>query len=364
MGKQQEWKEEELTSFLAILSDPTISVSAYQVAALNLKKLLPEIPTPIKNLIIIPDGTLANLPFAALPLDDFSSESFREVPFLMQKYRISYASSATLWCQQQQTRPNRASQFWAGFAPNYETKNVAKRDTTQNHLLATLVRSGSLHLPGALTEIKTLTQQTGGDAYLQEQATQSLFREVADNYQVLHLAMHNLLDTENPLNSRLLFAKQDSLSFLTLGELYELKTNADLVVLSACQTGNTTNFPGRGSLSLSHAFMASGCPSTLMTFWKVPDKESASLMLDFYRSLEKGQHKPAALQTAQLNYLENIEFDPQAHPYFWAGYSIAGNTKPLKSGFNTYWLLLLGIVTLLIGVFLFLRVRPRHVHLS
>jgi CHAT domain-containing protein len=144
--------------------------------------------------------------------------------------------------------------------------------------------------------------------------------------------MHTIMNDSLPMFSKLVFASTPDSSndgFLNTQEIYNMKLNARLVVLSACNTGSGKMRTGEGVMSMARAFLYAGCPSIVMTLWEVEDKSSATLVLDFYRYLFKGYSKPEALRLAKLEYLTNA--DPfKSHPYFWMGYIVIGDPSPIK----------------------------------
>ncbi len=225
--------------------------------------------------------------------------------------------------------------------------------------MAILVRDGFFELPGAKSEVTRISELTNGKTFVGNEATKANFKRFSGDYKILHLAMHTLLENQNPLFSKLIFSEtpNDSISpYLTISELYNLQTNADLAVLSACNTGYGKVLPGEGVLSLSQAFTASGCPATLMSLWKVPDVETAELMLDFYKNLSDGNSKSEALAKSKRNYLANLENDRLAHPYFWAGFVVSGNDLPIEKESKNWWIWGIGFVVGL-GGFLVWRNR-------
>lgn len=110
--------------------------------------------------------------------------------------------------------------------------------------------------------------------------------------------------------------------------IYHAHLDADLVLLSACQTGLGKIAPGEGTLSLSRAFQAAGCPATVMSLWKVGDKATGALMGLFLANIRAGQDKDEALTNAKRTWLEQNAFD--AFPYHWAGFVLTGNAEPVQ----------------------------------
>ena len=165
--------------------------------------------------------------------------------------------------------------------------------------------------------------------------------------------MHALVDDEDPMNSKLVFTQvRDSLhdSYLHAFEIYNRTIHAELAVLSACNTGYGTLRSGEGLMSLARAFAYAGCPSVIMSHWRVDDRSSSQIMGNFYQYLAKGKDKDEALRLAKLAYLK--EASPvYRHPFYWNGFVVMGDVTPLSSeekGVH-YWALgVLGILLLVL----------------
>jgi CHAT domain-containing protein len=149
-------------------------------------------------------------------------------------------------------------------------------------------------------------------------------------YRILHFATHGLLNSERPELSGLVFSLLDREGkpqdgFLRLHEIYNLQLNADLVVLSACETGLGKEIKGEGLIGLTRGFMYSGAPRVVASLWNVDDLATAELMKLFYqRMLKDGQPAGAALRAAQLEMSGQKRW---ASPYYWAGFVLLGDWK-------------------------------------
>jgi CHAT domain-containing protein len=152
--------------------------------------------------------------------------------------------------------------------------------------------------------------------------------------------MHALIDDNNPMNSRLAFARDatDSLEdgYLNAYELYNMELSADLAVLSACETGFGSLKKGEGIMSLARAFAYAGCPSLVMSHWKVDDRSSSQLMNAFYGYLSQGLSKNEALRQAKLTFLKDAD-EQTAHPFYWGSFAVVGNIDPILEESNWRW---------------------------
>ena len=151
------------------------------------------------------------------------------------------------------------------------------------------------------------------------QATEHNFKSKAPNYDILHLAIHGQAD-DSLFNTKLIF--KNNLDTIEDGllydfELYDLKLKANLVVLSACETGLGKQFKGEGIYSIARGFAYAGCPSIIMSYWKANDRATAQVMNHFYKELTNGKTINRSLRNAKLAYLDQAD-EFSAHPASWA----------------------------------------------
>jgi len=298
-----------------------------------------------KELTIIPHDKLSYIPFDALlsQMPDTVSMNFRNLKYLVRDYSINYSYSATL-LYDFSDKAKSSSEGLIAFSPFYDP------NYTYN-VLETSVRRKLNPLPGAKDEVKSISQYFKTSSFFDQFAQEYSFKEKATDFDILHLAMHTIINDSLPMFSKLVFSKPDEKfkedGFLNTYEIYNMKLNARLAVLSACETGTGMLQKGEGVMSMARAFIYAGCPSIVMTLWKVEDKSGVKIMDDFYKYISKGKKKDVALRMAKLNHLETS--DPlTAHPHYWLGYVNIGNPEPLKSSSSRY--LFIGII--LIGILL------------
>lgn len=159
-----------------------------------------------------------------------------------------------------------------------------------------------------------------------EQAQEQTFKREAGQYRYLHLATHGFTNDAAPLMSSLVLAEPSQGSgedgFLTARELSELDLTAEMVVLSACNTGRGERKEGEGIIGLTWALFVAGCPTSVVSQWGVNDESTAQLMTTFYRHLKQGQRKAEALRNAVLQ----LRAQPKTmHPFYWAPFILIGN---------------------------------------
>jgi hypothetical protein len=299
------------------------------------KKLFPlEIP-PQSELIVIPDDVLGYLSFDALvtAYPQSGQIDFRKIQYLIQSHPISYGYSATLLFRENNTQIRKKNLL--AMAPVYSTEiNMSGIDDTLMRDLNKLLTP----LNYALQEVENISENFNGRLMTNQDATESNFKAAASDYNILHFAMHTLFDDENPFASKLVFSLEgDTIDdgFLNTYEIYNLDLNAELAVLSACQTGVGKLNKGEGIMSLARGFFYAGVPGIVMTLWAIEDISSAEIVTSFYGYLKSGSKKDHALRNAKLDYLQKAN-QLQAHPYFWAAYVQIGNSDPLSPGINKY----------------------------
>ncbi len=279
-------------------------------------------PKEINSLKIIPDDQLNFIPFDLLlmkmaPMEkvDFHSN---QLDYVLESYEISYDYSAILMLKNQtQERQNYKNDFIA-FAPSF------KKAVPQNKS-RTCQAEALYDLPCSGKEVREINDIMKGDIHINQNALKSVFEKNASNYRVIHMATHACVDEANPLFNKI-FLKDD---YLSNADLYNTKLNAELVVLSACNTGSGKLVRGEGVLSLARGFIQAGCLSSVVTQWSVDDCTTSDIMIDFYKQLRQGLPKSKALQQAKLNHLTNAK-RIESHPYYWAAFVQFGDTNNLK----------------------------------
>ena len=305
------------------------------------------------EIVVIPDGKWSMVPFDILEGTDGQ--------MLLENHTIRYNNSL-------KNRnlsvgvSKKARKGLAAFAPEYAELRVTAEDTAGHAVFAELVRSGEYQLPGALKEATEISSIMNGTVYTKGMASKSEFQAVAPNYSVLHLSMHAILEPGDPAYSRLVFTPtsdgEDNYLFAT--ELSKLDLNAELAVLSACNTGTGKSIKGEGIMSLARSFQYAGVPGTVHSLWKVPDASTSEIMVSFYEGLNSGLDVAEALRLAKKQYVENCRTPELAHPYYWAGFVAHGKTDPVlmndEGGIGRY--LVLALVAIAV-VFTFASRRKR-----
>lgn len=323
----------------------------------------------VEHLIIVADAELGHLPFEVFltSLDSTSEQKldYRALPYLLKKYSISYDYSATLWKENQKKPALNNNHQILGFAPSYPKKITEGLFSARPSHIEKM-RKQLIPLPAAEEELNVLSELFDGKFTRSLEANEAFFKKNSASYGVIHLAMHGIVDRRMPILSSLAFAEnQDSLedNFLEAYEIAQLKFNADLVVLSACETGYGQFQEGEGVLSLARSFMYAGVPSLVVSLWQVNDGSTALIMEGFYKKIAQGISKDKALQEAKLDYLE-MTTGGAGHPAFWSPFIQLGDSRAIelevkKNKQFGLWIAL-GVV-LLLGILLLKRRKENTV---
>ncbi|MBC2846540.1 CHAT domain-containing protein [Winogradskyella flava] len=277
-----------------------------------------------KTLTIVPDYYLQNIPFESLTTSD------KELSYLIYTYEINYSYSLTFLSENRKIERNNANNIVA----------IAPLEFPE----------GLTSLPNSKEELRFIDQTFDAKILLKENASKANFFKETNNYNVLHIASHaNANDSISPW-----IALYDQK--VTLEDIYKLKTSAELVVLSACNTSLGELHHGEGVMSLSRGFFNSGSHSVMPTLWEVNDKATLKLVNSFYTNLSQNQDKSLALHNAKLEYLKTNSLS-NASPYYWASFILIGDTGTIemKHNFPVLCYYLLGLLCLILVFFLFRR---------
>lgn len=302
------------------------------------------------HLLIVPEGLLSYLPFETLIRQvpsEIPNNYYRDLSYLLYDYAVSYSYSSTLFQQVYAETQAKGKKKLAAFAPEY-TMNTAFQLSDDDHIITRQKYRKNLYpIPGVLEEIDEISKIVASDIYTGKEASETVFRRVAGKYDLLHLAMHTVVDNNNPMFSKLIFTDTtDSINdgLLNTFEIFGLRLRARMVVLSACSTGEGDYSNGEGVMSLARGFVYAGSPSLIMTMWEIEDKTSIFLMKEFYQNLFSGYNKAKALQEAKIQFIKQAKPE-NTHPFFWSSYAVLGNTHPIA--WKPAAIIILGIVALI-----------------
>jgi len=251
-----------------------------------------------QSLIIVPQAELHYVPFAAL-LGASGDDAF-----LVERYRVSYAPSASVWLRLRERAPATGSMVLA-LAPRVDA------------------------LPASRAEVEAIGRIYGArtEMLIGSQASERALRAAAPRASIVHFATYGVLNKDNPLFSFVELAPENGMGGrLEVHDVFGLQLNARLVVLSACQTalgaGALEDVPaGDDWVGLVQAFHSAGAANVIAGLWPVDDHATAELMGNFYAELSRGHPEAEALALAQRKMIRN---SATAHPFYWAAFTMSG----------------------------------------
>jgi CHAT domain-containing protein len=271
----------------------------------------------VGTVCIVPDSFLWNVSFQALMTP---SEHF-----LVEDHALYYAPSLSVLREMNRKK---------GVGTTTKTSLIAfgnpvvGKDEQRNAELCPL--------PEAEQEVSSIAKsfaQKDSRVFIGREASEKTFKALAQTYSVIHLATHGVIDNRQPLYSHLLLTKTEgdpeNDGRLEARQIMDLNLNADLAVLSACETANGKVAPGEGVIGMSWAFFVAGSRSMLVSQWKVNSASTSELMTAFYENLnsdknEADRNKAQAIRRAALTLLKD---DRYRHPFYWAGFVMIGRSK-------------------------------------
>jgi len=287
---------------------------AYATAARELYTLL---ITPaeqqlrnVGTICIVPDSFLWNVAFQALMTPNEH--------FLIEDHALYYTPSLSVLVEMNRKKGGMTNTSLLAFG-----NPVIGKDEQRNADLCPL--------PEAEQEVSSIAKsfdEKSRRVFIGRDASEKSFKALAPAYSIIHLATHGVIDNRQPLYSHLLLTKtegdQDNDGRLEARQIMEMNLNADLAVLSACETANGKLAPGEGVIGMSWAFFVAGTRSTVVSEWKVNSASTSKLMAAFYANLQRdhANNEPQAMRQAALTLLKN---DSYRHPFYWAGFVLIGN---------------------------------------
>lgn len=278
-----------------------------------------------KNVTIIPDIDFENIPFEAL------NTNKKGLNYLLENCNINYVYSFS-FLKFNSKRERKTTNDFIGFAP------------------IDFINSKSPQLKHSKKEIETIGSLLNGEIYIYNKSSKENFINKSSNTKVIHLATHATLNH----NPSIAFYNKE----LKLHELYTYKNNADLVVLSACETNLGDIKPGEGVLSLARGFFYSGAKSVISSLWNVNDKSTTSIMTSFYKNLKGGKSKSLALTNAKREYINNHSLSEKS-PYYWASFVLIGDNGKMNLTNHNYLYITLLVTTLIFFLFFYLKNKKR-----
>lgn len=289
-------------------------LETFKAASANLSALLvPKLPSKIKDLLILPTGRLSIIPFETLFYQKSKKgNNFSSFPYLLKKYSVRYEFSAAMILQKSKKATSATASIFLCAPVTFERDKLSS-------------------LPGTESEVKEISELFASrnfksEVRIREEADEKLIKTTSlKNFSFLHFATHGIVDETSPELSRI-YLQSSSHSedgHLYAGEIYNMELNANLVTLSACQTGLGKIWKGEGVIGLSRALVYAGSKNVMVSFWSVADQSTATLMKLFYQQLLEGSSKDlsTALRQAKLTLITQHRY---ASPYYWAPFILIG----------------------------------------
>lgn len=283
--------------------------------------------TDAKQLVIIPSGALYYLSFDAL----LEPESDK---YLIEKYTISYALSAHLIVTQSRGHNEKIDAVSLAFTPGFEddlkenyVNALDSLDEVDQNFLYTVRQPWSVRLANHLKK------EYKNKAYTGQNASESKVKSEISKGKVLVFGTHAISNAQDPLRSKLVLAKevgpQTEDGYLHAYEIYGMNLNADLAILTACESGLGELKEGEGMISLAYSLNFAGCPNTIMSLWKIDEKSNTYITGKAFENIADGMKTSEALRRAKLDFIDNA--DPiLRHPYFWSGLVLTGADGPIN----------------------------------
>ena len=323
-----------------------------------------EFTKKIKRLVIIPDDILHKLPFETLIQKNTQN-------WLIENYSISYApsiSSLREIIQRSKENKNKLRKDILALGDPYiypvSKKNNNSINTLQNfYSFNNVINLSPLKYSGIeIQKIQALFKKKA-QIYTQKNASEETIKSKnLSDYKIIHFATHSLIDDKVPARSAIILSLDEDPNedgFLQMREIYNLHLNADLVTLSACETGLGQFIRGEGIEGINRAFFYAGASAVLMSLWAVNDQATYQLMERFYYHLKNGVPLTDALRKAKLEMINSNVLD---HPYYWAGFILSGKANQVIFPKNRLRWIIVSITCLLLGGVIAISIIKRNGH--
>ena len=280
-----------------------------------------------ENLLIIPDGVLGYLPFDLLQTEASQGDEFNKKPYLIYDHNISYTYSIALLEEMKNFKHTKAKGKLLAMAPLFENNNEVYAYGNRK-----IKKEKQPPLYFNVPEVEAIHAIMGGDMISGIDATEASFLDNAPDYNILHLSTHGKANDTKGSFSYLAFTEiVDSIEneFVYNYDLYNMDLNADMVVLSACETGLGELKAGEGIISLARGFSYAGAKSIINTLWTINDYRTKEIMESFYTGIADGKDKDVALRAAKLKFIED---NPnEALPFYWAAFIPVGDMSAIEN---------------------------------
>lgn len=315
--------------------NPSFKVYGNEMYRLVFKNVANHLPSGIKHIEIIPNTELSNIPFEMFLTNNATTTNYKKLPYLMLKYNISYSLSASI-SRFNSLRKHNSTQAMSVFSPIFDNQKLSKLEFSNTHA-------------------KTITAENDATLFEGKNATVATFKKQVAQSKVVAIFSHGVSHNNFDDYKKGIYFTD---GFLNLSSIYDLKSNCDLMILGACESGFGIKEKGEGNISLARPLSSIGVKSFLLASWKIDEVSSVTILHSFFNYLNEGFSKSEALQKAKIDFLATAS-PTTANPVYWAGLTITGNNEPLalRKETGVFWGYLWLILPFGAGVTLFIKRR-------
>lgn len=319
-----DFKSDELISSLYKNDINLFKKQSYSFYKFYFKPVEEVLPKSIKNICIVPNGLVSTISFDfIIDKPSTNSNSFKELPYILNKYNFSYSLSPSV--SNLINNKIKKNSYFSIFSPAFKNENLT-------------------NLNIASYESKKISEEYAANYYKDTKANLTKFTHSLETDNSIALFSHGTSNTKELDEQKGVYLSD---GFLSIKDIYKLKSNCNFLLLGACETGIGYN-SREGNINLARAFTAIGVKSMMLASWKIDEKSSAQIISSFLKYLNQGSTKSEALQKAKLDYLATAS-PRMANPLYWAGLNITGNNETIKLHQPNYWWWGLGIIPVIAG---------------
>lgn len=300
-------------------------------------------PEDDRVLVFIPDGILHGLPIEALIDKDGN--------YIVEKFQVQYGHSSEIMSAPK--NPARYSKELVGFATTYSDQlNARIRGITY-------FKGLQLNpLNSAVDELKKGSEPFSHQLYLGADAKAEAFKKHGQDSRILYFSLHGIANEKNGSLSALLFDDTQPDFVLHSYEINAIPLNAELVVLSSCQSAGGKIISGEGIQGLTRSFLLAGCQQVVSSFWNASEQSAAAILTPFMSMVAEKTNPAEALTKAKRDYLTAAS-PSLRHPYYWAGFVVTGQLQKADETFPMLIVTAMAILVVISGIWLYRRKKSR-----
>jgi len=351
-----------VTSYLKKISDKE-NYNFSEGNTLYQKLVSPGLNKNTKRIIFVPDDILNFLPFEALIIQPNSEQ------WLISDFHIAYSPSISslqeIITRKQENGYKRHKDLLALGDPFFKpvNHNHNGRPALNQFFSSNRFDFSRLKFSGTeIDRISCLFKDSKKTVFKRNKATEEALKKTnLEDYKIIHLATHSLIDDKRPFRSSIVLALDDNPQedgLLQTREIYNISLNADLVVLSACETGLGQFIKGEGIEGINRSFFYAGSSAVMMSLWPVNDQATYQMMERFYTHLRSSE---SIINSLRKTKLELIDSKTLSHPYYWAGFVVSGKADQKIFVRSRLYYLLIGMFFFVLFVFLiFVFSKNKH----